>query len=866
GVGNNADTDDDGDGVADPEDAFPLDPTRSEPVVDEPVADDTDGDGVADENDNCIDLRNADQLDSDADGAGDDCDADDDNDGIPDEDDHLPLDPDESLDHDGDGIGDNGDTDDDNDGIPDSVEIANGLDPFLATDALQDADGDGLSNLNEHLQGKDIQSDDVAPVISLTSPMIVPATGRLTSVSFASVVAADGRDGVVPLNLNPRGPYRSGVHQLEWTASDAAGNVAIRKQTLKVLPQVSMSLAVSKVDEGGEVLVRLTLSGPAPDYPVKVQLGFEGTADASDVSGLSDTVEIVTGTEGELRLTVLDDEIQEADETLILLVTSAEGAVVRPGSTQTVTITRSNLSPVGQIVISQAMQTRTTVAQTDGAVSIKADVSDPNPDDTLSYDWSGTSSAVVLDSVNSAETGFDPGSVATGTYQLRVDVSDNANPPAIIRLSRLIRIRSDVPALATNTDTDGDGIPDASEGHGDADGDGIEDYLDTSSDLTVLPIASGNDVDVVETEPGLRLGLGDASIASDKRRAGLTDSDVAGLVDDTQEPLDNTLDEEYEHPLGLFDFRVDRLPEPGGTIRVVLPLPAGLPEDAVYRKYSTTSGWQEFALGAGNEIGSALRDGTGICPAPDSDQYASGLTAGNECIRLTLVDGGLNDADGAANGAVNDPGGVGVLLPDTTIPEITVPANLEITSDSPLSVADSVVSDFIAGASCVDDRSGELEVEVDAPQNIAVGTVGTVTFSCVDQAQNVALATATITVSPPVVAGGDSQQTSGEGAGCFIATAAHGSYLAPQVVTLRRFRDEQLLTNQPGRHFVALYYRWSPPVAETIADYPVLRAMVRAMLLPLVLMVEFPPLVWLLPVVIMLVGYRLARAKARKAT
>lgn len=45
-----------------------------------------------------------------------------DNDGIPDDDDAFPADPDESSDNDLDGTGDNADTDDDNDGISDTVE------------------------------------------------------------------------------------------------------------------------------------------------------------------------------------------------------------------------------------------------------------------------------------------------------------------------------------------------------------------------------------------------------------------------------------------------------------------------------------------------------------------------------------------------------------------------------------------------------------------------------------------------------------------------------------------------------------------------------------------------------------------------
>ncbi|MBS1788558.1 MAG: zinc ribbon domain-containing protein [Acidobacteria bacterium] len=66
---------------------------------------------------------------------------------------------------------------------------------------------------------------------------------------------------------------------------------------------------------------------------------------------------------------------------------------------------------------------------------------------------------------------------------------------------------------------------------------------------------------------------------------------------------------------------------------------------------------------------------------------------------------------------------------------------------------------------------------------------------------------------------------------CFVATAAYGSPLAPEVILLSRYRDEVLLPSKLGALFVALYYLISPPLAALIARIDFLRAMTRNWLL-----------------------------------
>jgi hypothetical protein len=72
------------------------------------------------------------------------------------------------------------------------------------------------------------------------------------------------------------------------------------------------------------------------------------------------------------------------------------------------------------------------------------------------------------------------------------------------------------------------------------------------------------------------------------------------------------------------------------------------------------------------------------------------------------------------------------------------------------------------------------------------------------------------------------------GSSCCAATAAYDTPMAEELVILREFRDEYLVTNPPGQAFTDLYYRISPPLARYIASRPALKSAVRTGLLPAV--------------------------------
>ena len=136
----------------------------------------------------------------------------------------------------------------------------------------------------------------------------------------------------------------------------------------------------------------------------------------------------------------------------------------------------------------------------------------------------------------------------------------------------------------------------------------------------------------------------------------------------------------------------------------------------------------------------------------------------------------------------------------------------------------------IASESAGTDRSATLV-------DLTLGTEYFFRVGAVDDFGNVSELSEEVAATPKETYDGwESYKQAGgtEEGGCFIATAAFGSYVAPHVQTLRLFRDQVLMTSEAGRTFVTWYYRVGPEWAQWLEQHEWAKAFVRVGLMPLV--------------------------------
>lgn len=658
GIGNNADTDDDNDGVIDAQDAFPLDPNESVDTDKDGIGNnadpDDDGDSVNDAQD-AFPLDPNETVDTDKDGIGNNADPDDDNDGVKDAQDAFPLDLAESIDTDKDGIGNNADADDDNDGMPDAWELENGLNPLDATDANKDLDQDGRSNLDEFLQNTNPKKDDVAPVVNVPANVSLNATTLFTKVDAqllqtqGTVTASDAGNeaccAVTAVGMVEEGlMLRPGRHIITWKAQDAAGNIGSAEQIVDIYPTISFGKDAT-VSEGRDSRFKVVLNGDSPTYPVVVDYTVGGSADSEDHNLSSGSVIIESGVEVQVPFSILADQVKEAEELIELSFVGEQNWGVK--NTHKTRIVETNVAPELTLIAKQNHQQVTSIAKDAGLVELALSILDDNSKHDIR--WLLPEGVTADISETKQLLSFDPSQLKANMLSLSATVIDNGSPAQTAEINILLKVLATTPELAER-DTDSDGLSDREEGLTDTDQDGIPDYLDNIDETHLLPERGlSTNAYIIEADAGVKLTLGQVSMSSAFDGAEVTPNDFK---------ISKLTVDDVPNKGGYFDFIVSNLPEMGQSVNVVLPQREAIPSRAVYRKYVEGKGWFNFVEDTNNHLSSAKGE-QGYCPAPGSDAFKPGLKEGDWCVQLTIKDGGPNDSDSKVNGTVKDPGGIG---------------------------------------------------------------------------------------------------------------------------------------------------------------------------------------------------------------
>ncbi len=569
--------------------------------------------------------------------------------------------------------------DQDGDGMSDVFEVSNALNPNDPGDAGSDPDFDGFTNLQEFQNGTNPQVDSTIPVVTAPPTLTINAIGPLTPVTVTAGTATDRvqDDTLTVTVVAPRaGPLPPGRYVFIHRATDPAGNIGTAEQVVNVVPLIELAPSQS-VSEGQMVLVDVLLNGDASAYPVTVAFTVTGTASApGDLVGPdhnleSGTVTIESGRRGQIVFQALADELSEAAETVVLTLSLPNNATLGPVTTSTVTIlSPSNAAPVLDIAVAQGDTAGQRVLTTGGPVTATALVSDGNVGDTFTFDWSASDPAIpASNGTTSSSYTFNP-NVTPGLYRLSLRVTDAAG--AATTQTILVEVLSAAPTLSPTLDTDLDGVTDALDGFGDSDGDGVPNFQDPINGGELLSANGAAPGFLLEVEPGLDLVQGQTAFAADATGAQIAIADIRSHGG-TNGGTATANDTAFAYDLGFYDFVIEGVTR-GASVSVVVPQSAALPAGTlVYRKFTTAGGFTSFVVNAGNVVRSAPGQ-LGVCPAVGSAAYVTGLTQGHFCVQLTIQDGGPNDADGAANGRVVDPGAIGRQLPVAPPPEPPPPA------------------------------------------------------------------------------------------------------------------------------------------------------------------------------------------------
>lgn len=381
---------------------------------------------------------------------------------------------------------------------------------------------------------------------------------------------------------------------------------------------------------------RLVLDDAPIEYPVRlpVEVGRYALTDLNERI----VVEIEAGLSAAVTFT------PNANEGEVVL-TLTEGAI--NAELGGLTIHRAQLRQLSEVPfpvslnVDQSGRSDTVVMQDGGIVNLTVTAGAP-----ASIDWSESDLALNIRVQTTAAVSIDP-SLLDGQYRVRARITETQTPHRIANVEVLLRIASpaDLNRYAAHKEFE---------------------LTQSAQQLTICPGGNfrvadcSNEQLQVSVPEGYTLRLGSTaetvSWSTSQYGVGVTLNDL--------HLQQNAADPNHEHVGVIVDFELDDLEAAGESVPVVVELPSAesIPANAKWRKYTEETGWQDFVQDDANALHSALRTADDECPWVGADVWQAGLLVGNECVRLTLEDGGPNDADREADGVIRDPGTLAIAV------------------------------------------------------------------------------------------------------------------------------------------------------------------------------------------------------------
>ncbi|AYQ56254.1 hypothetical protein MS2017_0514 [Bathymodiolus thermophilus thioautotrophic gill symbiont] len=463
-------------------------------------------------------------------------------------------------------------------------------------------------------------NDETPTAITLTgNRTIAENTNTGTELGTLSATDADANDTFTYTSSNAK--FTIDNDKLKLNATLDYENATSLSTTITVTDANShtfdktFNFTVSDIDDTAPTNILLSNVNLIKDQPANTLVGTLSASDVDTNTPLTFTVndtanfKIVNG--NELRT---NKSITTAlGNTININITASDNTNDSAPQPFTITITTIYIAApvIDKFTVTQGENKGPLISKDGGEVTVSASAG------TGSYTWS---SADFSNTSTSKTFVFNPQSanIGTRTITLKVTAGDFSS-------ERVLKLKLVDTYPNGRTDTNGNGISDSKES-GNSDNElpaGTNKKITSPGSTRILPGIMGED---------------SGQLTLDQLKQYRVANHLSDYTKDTLATGD------------IYDYIIEGLSATGASTQVIIQLATPIPANAVLRQYSLATGWRNFVVG-NNNIQSKVNT-SNTCDNTDGT-WQTGLITGATCLKLTLKDGGENDADGnQANGVI----------------------------------------------------------------------------------------------------------------------------------------------------------------------------------------------------------------------